>query len=101
MRPLLLALAVLACSPAVAAAQEVVRLAVGERYPGVGTVRPICDAPSVATIVDGAILAVAPGETICSAASIQAQGSRRVFRVIVTAAARSGRGERGGSSSKE
>lgn len=94
MRRPLLALAVLACSPSIAGAQEVVRLAVGERYPGVGTVRPVCDAPSVAAIVDGAIQAIGPGETTCSAATVQAQGARRVFRVIVTAAARKGSGER-------
>lgn len=100
MRRSILALAVLACFPSIAVAQEVVRLVVGERYPGVGTIRPICDAPSVATVVDGAILAVGPGETTCSAATVQAQGTRRVFRVVVTAAERKGSGERDGSGSK-
>jgi hypothetical protein len=80
-----------------AAAQEVVRLPVGERYPGVGTVRPMCDAPSVAIIVDGAIQAVGPGETICSAATVQAQGTRRVFRVIVTAPQKASGGRDGGA----
>lgn len=86
MRAPVLAVSLLACA-SLAVAQEVVRLRVGERYPGAGTIRPICDAPKVAIIVEGAIQAVGPGETTCSAATLQAQGTRRIFRVIVTTAA--------------
>ncbi len=65
--------------------EEVVRLKVGETRPGFGTVRPACDAPAVAVIEAGVLRAVGPGETVCSTASVQAQGTRRVYRVIVTA----------------
>jgi hypothetical protein len=83
MRPILLAV-LLVAAPAAASAEEVVRLKVGETKPGVGTERPICDATSVAVISGGVLQAVGPGETLCSAASVQAQGTRRVYRVIVT-----------------
>lgn len=84
MRSLALALAVLA-APAAVAAQEVVRLTVGETQAGFGTVRPICDAPSIAVLDAGVLRAVSPGETLCSAATVQAQGTRQVYRVIVKA----------------
>jgi hypothetical protein len=85
MRPLPLAVLLLAvAAPPVASAEEVVRLKVGESKPGVGTVRPLCDAPAVAVIAAGVLQAVGPGETVCSAATVQAQGIRRVYRVIVT-----------------
>jgi hypothetical protein len=84
---LVLAVAAVAASPARAAAQEeTVRLKVGETKAGVGSVRALCDAPSIAVIKDGVLHAVAPGETLCSATLVQAQGLRRVYRVIVTAA---------------
>lgn len=79
--------ALAAASPALAGGdEEVVRLTVGETRPGVGTVRAVCDAPSVAVIEAGVLRAVGPGETLCSAATVQAQGTRRVYRVIVTPA---------------
>lgn len=84
MRPILLAVLVVAASPAVASAEEIVRLKVGESKPGVGTERPICDAPTVAVITGGVLQAVGPGETLCSVTLVQAQGIRRVYRVIVT-----------------
>ena len=62
------------------------RLKVGETKPDVGNVRPVCDAPSVAVIEGGVLRAVGPGETLCSASPFQAQGTRRVYRVIVTPA---------------
>lgn len=78
-------LAVLVLSPAGAGAQEqIVRIKVGESKPGFGTVRPVCDAPSVAVIQAGVLRGVGPGETLCSAATFQAQGTRRVYRVVVT-----------------
>lgn len=77
---------VLAGVPSAAEAQEVVvRLKVGETQTGFGTVRPICDAPSVAVIAGGVLKAVGPGETLCSVATVQAQGTRQLYRVIVTA----------------
>jgi hypothetical protein len=100
MRGPVLVVSLLACA-SLAVAQEVVRLGVGERYPGAGTIRPICDAPSVAIIVDGAIQAVGPGETVCSAATVQAQGTRRVFRVIVTTAAHRESGGRDGGAARD
>lgn len=84
MRPILLAVLAVVAAPAVASAEEIVRLKVGESKPGVGTERPICDAPTVAVISGGVLQAVGPGETLCSAATFQAQGTRRVYRVIVT-----------------
>lgn len=94
--PRLAALA-LALAPAAASGQEVVRLKVGDSKPGVGTVRPICDAPAVAVISGGAIRAVGPGETLCSVATVQAQGLRQTYRVIVTVdAPASGEGGRAG-----
>ena len=88
MRPLALTLLLAAAlaPAAVRAEEEIVRLKVGETKPGVGTVRPICDAPSVAVIEGGVLRAVGPGETLCSASPFQAQGTRRVYRVVVTAA---------------
>ena len=71
---------------AVRAEEEIVRLKVGETKPGVGTVRPICDAPSVAVIEGGVLRAVGPGETLCAASPFQAQGTRRLYRVVVTPA---------------
>lgn len=83
MRSLPLAVLLLSAAPAAVAAQEVVRLEVGEARPGFGSVRPICDAPSVAVLEGGVLKAVGPGETVCSVASVQAQGTRQVYRVIV------------------
>ncbi len=84
--PASVALALVVLSPAAAGAQEqVVRIQVGETKPGFGTVRPVCDSPSVAVIEGGVLRGVGPGETLCSAATVQAQGTRRVYRVIVTA----------------
>jgi hypothetical protein len=82
--PLAALLLAAAVAPGTSSAQEVVRLEVGESKPGVGTVRPICDTPAVAVISSGVLHAVGPGETLCSAATVQAQGLRRVYRVIVT-----------------
>jgi hypothetical protein len=89
MRSLVLStlLVAVAAPPALARAQEeVVELKVGETRAGVGTERPICDAPSVAVISGGVIRAVGPGQTLCSVSPFQAQGTRRFYRVIVTAA---------------
>lgn len=87
MRSLSLAVLLTCFAPALAAADdaEVVRLRVGETKAGVGTVRPMCDAPTVAVISEGSIRAVGPGETVCSVATVAAQGMRRVYRVVVTA----------------
>lgn len=85
MRLTVRALLVLAASTAAAADDaEVVRLKLGESRPGFGTVRPVCDAPSVATLEAGVLRAVGVGETLCSAATVQAQGTRRLYRVVVT-----------------
>lgn len=92
MRSVTLALLVLAAVPAVAAAQEeLVELSLGESRAGFPTVRPICDAPSVAVLSAGTLKAVGVGETLCSAASVQSQGVRRVYRVVVKPAEPKGR----------
>jgi hypothetical protein len=85
MRRILLALAALLAAPTAVPAQEVVRLEVGETLPGVGSERPICDAPSVAVITGGVLRAVGVGETVCSASSLLNPGVRRIYRVVVTA----------------
>lgn len=105
MRPLPLAVLVLLAAPALAhaAGEEIVRLEVGESRAGVGTFMPLCDAPSVATISNGILRAVGVGETICSAATVQSVGLRRIYRVIVTRPAPKGApaardaGEKGGA----
>jgi hypothetical protein len=82
----LLLLSLVLAPTVVRAQEEVVRLKVGETKAGFGTLGPICDAPSVAVLWDGVLRGVGVGETLCSAYSIQAQGTRRIYRVIVTAA---------------
>lgn len=85
MRTLSLAALLLLAAPALAGDEEIVRLKVGETKPGVGTFMPICDAPAIAVISSGVVRALSIGETLCSVATVQAVGLRRVYRVIVTA----------------
>ncbi len=97
MRTLLLAsiLAVLPLLPAPALAQEPerIRLELGEERSITGF-RPLCDDPSIVSIVaegKGTIKGLKTGETICSISRGSPLGQRTVYRVIVVPAGGTGK----------